>query len=341
MSDAYKKAGVDLNAGYEVLKEVKKMSGNAQLGAFGGLFPLAADAVENGPVLVAGTDGVGTKLLVAIAANQHTTIGIDLVAMCVNDILAQGAKPQFFLDYLGLGHTDTTRVKAILQGVVTGCQQAGTVLIGGETAEMPDMYGEDHYDLAGFAVGIANKADLLSPDNVRAGDILIGLQSNGLHSNGFSLVREILFKQHQFKLSHVFPELGHDLQTELLRPTKIYADAILPLLQEKRVTSIAHITGGGLIENVARALPTGLSAQFTVGAWPIPPIMSLLADLGHLSTTDLRSTFNLGLGMVLIVHPEQLAAVMASLAQQQQVCYQVGQVVDYGDPVTFQEAQHA
>ncbi|MFC6294982.1 phosphoribosylformylglycinamidine cyclo-ligase [Lactiplantibacillus daoliensis] len=341
MSDAYKKAGVDLNAGYEVLKEVKKLSGNAQLGAFGGLFPLAAEAVGNEPVLVAGTDGVGTKLLVAIAANQHTTIGIDLVAMCVNDILAQGAKPQFFLDYLGLGHTDTDRVKAILQGVVAGCQQAGTALIGGETAEMPDMYGQDHYDLAGFAVGIANKADLLSPENVQAGDILIGLPSNGLHSNGFSLVRDILFKQHQFELSHVFPELGHDLKTELLRPTQIYVDAILPLLQQKCVASIAHITGGGLIENVARALPTGLSAQFTVGTWPIPPIMSLLGELGNLSTTDLRSTFNLGLGMVLIVHPDQLATVTASLTQQQQVFYQVGQVTDHGEPVTFQEASHA
>lgn len=341
MSDAYKKAGVDLNAGYEVLKEVKQLSGNSQLGAFGGLFPLAAEAVGNEPVLVAGTDGVGTKLLVAIAAKQHTTIGIDLVAMCVNDILAQGAKPQFFLDYLGLGHTDTARVKAILKGVVAGCQQAGTVLIGGETAEMPDMYGQDHYDLAGFAVGIANKADLLSPDNVRAGDVLIGLPSNGLHSNGFSLVRDILFKQHDFALDHVFPELGHDLQTELLRPTKIYVESVLPLLQQKCVASIAHITGGGLVENVARALPTGLSAQFTVGRWPVPPIMSLLGQLGELSPADLRSTFNLGLGLVLIVHPDQLATVTATLDQQQQAYYQVGRVTDHGEPVVFQEADHA
>ncbi|MFC6182313.1 phosphoribosylformylglycinamidine cyclo-ligase [Lactiplantibacillus daowaiensis] len=339
MSDAYKKAGVDINAGYEVLKTVKEMSGNAQLGAFGGAFPLS-DAPD-APVLVAGTDGVGTKLLVAIAAKQHTTIGIDLVAMCVNDILAQGAQPQFFLDYLGLGHTDQARVKAILQGVVTGCEQAGTALIGGETAEMPDMYGQDHYDLAGFAVGVATRADLLQPENVQAGDVLIGLPSNGLHANGFSLVRDILFKQHDFALDHIFPSLGHELQTELLRPTKIYVASVLPLLKQKLVASIAHITGGGLIENVARALPTGLAAHFQMGSWPIPAIMPLLADLGQLTTTDVRNTFNLGLGMVLVVHPEQVAAVKATLTTQQQPFYEVGQVTTGSTPVVFEEAAHA
>jgi len=340
VSDAYKRAGVDINAGYEVLKTVKQMSGNAQLGAFGGLFPLTTDAVANEPVLVAGTDGVGTKLLVAIEAHQHTTIGIDLVAMCVNDILAQGATPQFFLDYLGLGHTDQQRVKDILAGVVDGCKQAHTALIGGETAEMPDMYGQDHYDLAGFAVGIANRADLLTPENVQAGDVLIGLPSNGLHSNGFSLVRDILFKQHDFKLDHVFEELGHDLQTELLRPTTIYVDSVQPLLQAKLVASIAHITGGGLIENVARALPNGLSASFKVGSWPVPAVMTLLAELGDLSVTDLRSTFNLGLGMVLAVHPENVAAVTASLTASQQAYYQVGTVQTGATPVVFEEAGH-
>ncbi|VDG32970.1 phosphoribosylformylglycinamidine cyclo-ligase [Lactobacillus pentosus] [Lactiplantibacillus mudanjiangensis] len=341
MSDAYKQAGVDIDAGYAVLKTIKQMSGNTQLGAFGGLFPLTSSDVANEPVLVAGTDGVGTKLLVAIAAQQHTTIGIDLVAMCVNDILAQGARPQFFLDYLGLGHTDQTRVKAILQGVVAGCKQAGTSLIGGETAEMPDMYGNDHYDLAGFAVGIANRADLLTPDNVRAGDVLIGLPSNGLHANGFSLVRDILFKQHHFELTHQFAELDHDLQTELLRPTQIYVASVLPLLQQKLVASIAHITGGGLIENVARALPAGLSAQFDLGSWSVPPIMSLLAKLGELTPSDMRSTFNLGLGMVLMVHPENLAATKAVLAAGQQAYVEVGRVNAGNTPVAFQEAAHA
>ena len=340
MSDAYKRAGVDINAGYEVLKTVKKMSGNTQLGAFGGLFPLKPATTANEPVLVAGTDGVGTKLLIAIAAGQHTTIGIDLVAMCVNDILAQGARPQFFLDYLGLGHTDQERVKAILAGVVTGCQQAHVALIGGETAEMPDMYGSDHYDLAGFAVGIANRAELLSPANVKAGDQLIGLPSNGLHSNGFSLVRDILFKQHDYQLTTVFEELGHDLQTELLRPTTLYVDAVQPLLEQKLVTSIAHITGGGLIENVARALPTGMSAQFDLDSWPVPPIMPLLARLGGLTATDVRATFNLGLGMVLIVHPDQVAAVTTSLTANQQTYYQVGTVQAGSTPVVFTEATH-
>ncbi|CAM3140774.1 phosphoribosylformylglycinamidine cyclo-ligase [Lactiplantibacillus plajomi] len=340
MSDAYKKAGVDINAGYEVLKTVKQMSGNAQLGAFGGLFPLAKNAVADEPVLVAGTDGVGTKLLVAIQADRHTTIGIDLVAMCVNDILAQGARPQFFLDYLGLGHTDQARVKSILEGVVACCQQAGTQLIGGETAEMPDMYGQEHYDLAGFAVGIANRKDLLDPQNVRAGDVLIGLPSNGLHANGFSLVRDILFKQHDFALNHQFDGFDHDLQTELLRPTKIYVSEVAPLLQGKLVTSIAHITGGGLIENVARALPAGLSAQFKLGSWPVPPIMTLLAELGHLNADDVRSTFNLGLGMVLIVHPENLAAVRASLSAVAAPYYQVGTVTTGSPAVDFVEADH-
>lgn len=341
VSDAYKKAGVDINAGYEVLKTVKQMSGNAQLGAFGGLFPLSSASVANDPVLVAGTDGVGTKLLVAIAADQHTTIGIDLVAMCVNDILAQGALPQFFLDYLGLGHTDQDRVKAILAGVVEGCRLAHTKLIGGETAEMPDMYGQEHYDLAGFAVGIADRQNLLSPQNVRSGDVLIGLPSNGLHSNGFSLVRQILFKTHTFALDHVFNELGHDLQTELLRPTKIYVNACAPLLKAKSVAAIAHVTGGGLIENVARALPTGLTAEFNVGSWPVPPIMTLLAQLGDLTTTDVRSTFNLGLGMVLIVHPADVDAVTTSLKQSDEPYYLVGRVTAAkADPVVFREAEH-
>lgn len=340
MSDAYKKAGVDLTAGYDALKTVKQLSGNDQLGAFGGLFPLANQDLTADPVLVAGSDGVGTKLLVAIAAHQHATIGVDLVAMCVNDVLAQGAQPLFFLDYLGLGKIESARVQAILTGVVSGCRQAGAQLIGGETAEMPDMYAQDHYDLAGFAVGIANRRDLLTPANVRPGDVLIGLPSNGLHANGFSLVRDILFKQHDFSLTDVLPELGHSLQEELLRPTRIYVNSVLPLLAQHHVASIAHITGGGLIENVARALPKGLCAELTVGSWPVPAIMSLLGQLGQLTPQDLRETFNLGLGMVLVVHPEHLAATLRQLAAVDQPVYQVGQVVTGTTPVAFKEVAH-
>lgn len=340
MSDAYKKAGVDLTAGYDALNTVKQLSGNEQLGAFGGLFSLVNQDLTEDPVLVAGSDGVGTKLLVAIAAHQHATIGVDLVAMCVNDVLAQGARPLFFLDYLGLGKTESARVQAILTGVVSGCRQAGAQLIGGETAEMPDMYAQDHYDLAGFAVGIANRRDLLTPTNVRPGDVLIGLPSNGLHANGFSLVRDILFKQHDFALTDVLPELGHSLQEELLRPTRIYVNSVLPLLTQRYVASIAHITGGGLIENVARALPTGLSAELMVGSWPVPAIMPLLGQLGQLTSQDLRETFNLGLGLVLVVHPEHLAATVNQLAAVDQPAYQVGQVTTGATPVVFKEAAH-
>ncbi|MCH4123069.1 MAG: phosphoribosylformylglycinamidine cyclo-ligase [Levilactobacillus sp.] len=339
MSDAYKKAGVDLTAGYAALKTVKQLSGNDQLGAFGGVFPLAGQDLTD-PVLVAGSDGVGTKLLVAIAAHQHTTIGIDLVAMCVNDVLAQGARPLFFLDYLGLGKTESARVQAILTGVVAGCRQAGTQLIGGETAEMPDMYTQDHYDLAGFAVGIVSRQDLLDPDNVRAGDVLIGLPSNGLHANGFSLVRDILFKQHDLPLETVLPELGHSLQEELLRPTQIYVESVWPLLAQHRIASMAHITGGGLIENVARALPSGLSAELALGSWPVPAIMTVLSRLGQLTPQDLRETFNLGLGMLLVVHPEQVAATLAQLAAVNQPAYRVGRVGVGETPVVFKEATH-
>ncbi|WP_367294724.1 phosphoribosylformylglycinamidine cyclo-ligase [Levilactobacillus yonginensis] len=346
MSDAYKKAGVDINAGYQVLKTVKEMSGNTQLGAFGGLFPLPLTDLVQDPVLVAGTDGVGTKLLVAITAHRHTSIGIDLVAMCVNDVLAQGARPLFFLDYLGLGHTEERRVADILEGIVAGCHEAGVALTGGETAEMPDMYGQEHYDLAGFAVGLADRADLLHPERVSPGDILIGLSSNGLHANGFSLVRDILFKQNDYQLTQEIPELGHSLQEELLRPTAIYVNQVLPLLQRKLVTGIAHITGGGLVENVARVLPKGLQAQFVLGSWPVPPIMTFLETAGNLTPTDMRETFNLGLGMVLVVHADKVPAVLASLRANGQPAYEVGSVT-INDPdivdsptVSFKEAGH-
>lgn len=346
MSDAYKKSGVDINAGYQVLKTVKEMSGNAQLGAFGGLFPLPLADTGQDPVLVAGTDGVGTKLLVAIAAHQHTSIGIDLVAMCVNDVLAQGARPLFFLDYLGLGHTEKQRVADILEGVVAGCREAGVALIGGETAEMPDMYGQDHYDLAGFAVGLAAQADLLHPERVYPGDILIGLASSGLHANGFSLVRDILFKQNDYQLTQEIPELGHSLQEELLRPTAIYVNQVRPLLERKLVAGIAHITGGGLVENVARVLPNGLQAQFTLGSWPVPAVMTFLEKAGNLTSTDMRETFNLGLGMVLVVHADKVPEVMANLKASGQPAYEVGSVAiknpDSVDSpaVSFKEAGH-
>lgn len=324
--DAYKKAGVDINAGYQLVSQIKNLTQNEALGSFGGLFPLDIGPFQN-PVLVAGTDGVGTKLLVAIQANQNTQVGIDLVAMCVNDVLAQGAKPLFFLDYIGTGHLDAIQTKDILTGVVAGVKQAGTVLLGGETAEMRDMYHDQHYDLAGFAVGIADKKQLLLADNTQVGDVLIGIASNGLHSNGFSLVRNILFKQHDYTLTDTLPGHQQDLQTELLKPTRIYVDSVYPLVQQNQIHAIAHITGGGLIENVGRILNGKLDAEINVDAWPLPQIMQSLQTLGQLTFSDMTNTFNLGIGMVLAVDAKHVKYVINALQQAGEQAYQIGKLI--------------
>lgn len=334
--DAYKKAGVDINAGYKLVDEIKKLSHNDALGAFGGMFPLALGQYKK-PVLVSGTDGVGTKLLVAIQAGLHETIGIDLVAMCVNDVLAQGAKPLFFLDYLGIGHLDQTQAKEILTGVVNGVSQAGAKLVGGETAEMPDMYQHGHYDLAGFTVGIADQDKLLKTTDLQAGDVLLGLASNGLHSNGFSLVRDILFKQHHYSLDDRLPGCELDLKHELLRPTRIYVKSVLPLIEQGLIQSIAHITGGGLIENVGRILPADLNAEFDPTSWKMPAIMKNLQTIGQLSFEDMTNTFNLGLGMVLAVRPADKSQVMAELKQAGETVYQVGKLVTGSKKVVIRE----
>ncbi|WP_283679636.1 phosphoribosylformylglycinamidine cyclo-ligase [Lentilactobacillus sp. Marseille-Q4993] len=309
--DAYKKAGVDIDAGEQLVDSIKEMTHDSGLGAFGGMLPLK-DFMTPDPVLVSGTDGVGTKLLVANQANKHNTIGIDLVAMCVNDVLAQGAKPLFFLDYLGTGALKTIVASDVIAGVVEGTKQAGAKLIGGETAEMPAMYGNGHYDLAGFAVGIADRSALLDKNDVAEGDVLIGIDSNGLHSNGYSLVRDILFNQNDVKLTDIID--GHSYGEELLRPTRIYVNSVLPLIQDKLVVSAAHITGGGLLDNVARILPTGLNAEVDSSKWKIPAIMTELKRLGGLSATDMERTFNLGIGFVLVVKPEKVDEVLAKLA---------------------------
>lgn len=324
--DAYKKAGVDINAGYQLVDQIKNLAHNDSLGSFGGLFTLEIGSYQE-PVLVAGTDGVGTKLLIAIQANKNTQVGIDLVAMCVNDVLSQGAKPLFFLDYLGTGHLDQGQAKDIITGVIEGVKQAGAMLLGGETAEMPDMYTTQHYDLAGFAVGIADKQQLLTAENTKNGDVLIGLASNGLHSNGFSLVRDILFKQNNFSLHETLPGYDHDLQTELLKPTRIYVDAVYPLIQQELVHTIAHITGGGLIENVGRILAKDQRAEINVATWPMPKIMHSLQELGQLTFTDMTQTFNLGIGMVLAVDPANVEKVMTLLQESGERVYQIGRVV--------------
>lgn len=329
--DAYEKAGVNIAAGETVVtnlqQQLQKLNGTnvlGGLGAFAGLYQLPE---QQQPVLVAGTDGVGTKLLLAIESGRRTTVGQDLVAMCVNDVVAQGAQPLFFLDYLALAQTEPQQVAELMQGIIAGCQQSGMALLGGETAEMPDMYAKGHYDLAGFAVGVAEKSALLTPDNVQAGDILIGLPSSGLHSNGFSLVRQLLFKDRDYHFTDTPAELGGaNLLDTLLTPTQIYVQALQPLLQQKLLVGAAHITGGGLLDNVPRMLPAGLQAQLNLASWPQPPIFKWLCQLGELSTAAAYTTFNMGIGMVLAIHPENLAQVQAQLAQQHQVNYQIGTV---------------
>ncbi|GAF40678.1 phosphoribosylformylglycinamidine cyclo-ligase [Agrilactobacillus composti DSM 18527 = JCM 14202] len=329
--DAYKAAGVDIAAGDAAVAKIAALTKDQKdphvlggIGGFGALYELPTDVKQ--PVLVSGSDGVGTKLLVAIAAHKHDTIGEDLVAMCVNDILAQGAKPLYFLDYLGIHGVDPAAVAEIVAGVQAGCAKGQLALIGGETAEMPDMYAPDHYDLAGFAVGLVAKAKMLTPDKVAAGDVLLGLPSSGLHSNGFSLIRQLLFKDHDFKLDALIPALGQDLASVLLTPTRIYTPDLLPLLQQDLIAAAAHITGGGLVENLPRAIPADLAVTIDWDAWQVPAVFTWLQALGQLTAQDMLQTFNLGIGMTLMVHPKNLAAVTQCFKQAGTTYFELGQV---------------
>lgn len=333
MGNAYTKAGVDVEAGYEVVERIKKHVQRTErigvmgaLGGFGGCFDLSAVEVKE-PVLISGTDGVGTKLMVAIQENKHDTIGIDCVAMCVNDIVAQGAEPLYFLDYIATGKNRPERLEQVVAGVAEGCLQAGAALIGGETAEMPGMYGENDYDLAGFAVGIAEKRQLITGENIREGDVLLGLSSSGIHSNGYSLVREIFFKTHQFTGESLIPELNEKpLGSVLLTPTKIYVNSILPLIKQELVNGIAHITGGGFVENIPRMLPENLSAEIQLGSWPVLPIFTTLENYGQIPTMEMYEIFNMGIGMVLAVSPEKVSAVQTILNELDESCHVIGKV---------------
>jgi phosphoribosylformylglycinamidine cyclo-ligase len=330
MSQHYQDAGVSLDAGYESVRRIKAHTERTRnlgmmgsIGAFGGLFDLAPYAVKD-PVLVSGTDGVGTKLKLAMLANTHDTVGIDCVAMCVNDVLAQGAKPLFFLDYLAMGRLDPLRVEALVKGVADGCVQAGCALIGGETAEMPDFYPDGDYDIAGFCVGIAERTKLQSPQNVHAGDAVIGLASSGLHSNGYSLVRKILFKDHKHTLEEPFGETT--LGEVLLKPTTIYVKPVLDVLDRVAVHGIAHITGGGFYENMPRCIQATQGLRITQGSWPIPPIIDLLRQEGELSIDELYHVFNMGIGMILIVDPAHVTETLSILHAHHQAAYRIGEV---------------
>ncbi|MGX6971119.1 phosphoribosylformylglycinamidine cyclo-ligase [Vagococcus bubulae] len=337
MSTAYEKSGVNVEAGYEVVERIKSHTKKTErlgmmsaLGGFGGCFDLSQYDVKE-PVLVSGTDGVGTKLMIAIEADKHDTIGIDCVAMCANDILAQGAEPLFFLDYIATGKTYPEKIEKIVEGVANGCVESNMALIGGETAEMPDMYGQNDYDLAGFAVGLAEKSELIDSSTISEGDVLIGIASSGIHSNGFSLVRQILFKDHDYKLDTVLEDMGgQTLKEILLTPTKLYIKSVLPLIKMKKIKGIAHITGGGFYENIPRMLPENVSASIKKGSWPVLPVFKSLQRLGDISEKDMFSTFNMGIGMVLAVDKEDSQTVLDYINDQGELAYNIGQV-DLGE----------
>ncbi|MBU5347860.1 phosphoribosylformylglycinamidine cyclo-ligase [Paenibacillus lautus] len=345
MSDTYKQAGVDIAAGNEAVERMKKHVKTTfrpevmtDLGGFGALFKLNKDQYEE-PVLVSGTDGVGTKLKLAFAMDQHDTIGIDAVAMCVNDIVVQGAEPLFFLDYLACDKVIPSKIESIVKGIADGCNQAGCSLIGGETAEMPGMYSEGEYDIAGFTVGIVDKSKMINGSNIAAGDTVIGLASSGVHSNGFSLVRKLLLEDAGYSLQQELPELGGRLGDVLLAPTKIYVKPLLGLLKEIEVKGMAHITGGGFIENIPRMLPDGVNVDIEYGSWPILPIFKLMQEKGSISNKDMFTTFNMGIGMVLVVKEQDADGVLQYLRSAGEEAYVIGRVTEGERIVTFTGAE--
>ena len=321
-SESYRAAGVDITAGYKAvelmqshIKRTKTAGVLSGIGDFGGLFGLDLAGMKE-PVLVSGTDGVGTKLKLAFLLDKHDTVGIDCVAMCVNDVICCGAKPLFFLDYIAVGKNVPEKVAQIVSGVAEGCVQAGAALIGGETAEMPGFYPVDEYDLAGFAVGIADKSKLLDKSAMQAGDVIIGLRSSGVHSNGFSLVRRALDVEHADLTAPVAELGGKSLGETLLAPTRIYVKQVLAVLEQVTVKGISHITGGGFYENIPRSLAKGLSAKIRKADVPVLPIFDLIARAGGVSERDMFNTFNMGIGMTLIVSPEEADCALSILREQ-------------------------
>lgn len=331
-SESYKAAGVDVTAGYKAVELMKSSVAStftkgalSGIGGFGGLFELDLTGIEK-PVLVSGTDGVGTKLKLAFLMDKHNTVGIDCVAMCVNDIICAGAKPLTFLDYVAVGKNIPQRVADIVSGVADGCRQAGASLVGGETAEMPGFYSPDEYDLAGFSVGVVDKSRILDNENVKAGDAIISLASSGVHSNGFSLVRKV-FDIENANLNEYYPELGKALGEELLTPTRIYVKAILALMDKVQIKSISHITGGGFYENIPRALPSGLTAKIDKKSLVIPPIFKLIQQKGGIDERDMFNTYNMGTGMCVIVPQSEVEIALKVLAEAGETVRVIGEVV--------------
>ncbi len=336
-SDAYAAAGVDITAGYRSVELLKRHVARtvipgvySDVGGFGGMFELDLAGTEH-PVLVSGTDGVGTKLRLAFLMDKHDTVGIDCVAMCVNDVICSGAKPLFFLDYIACGKNVPERIADIVKGVADGCVQAGAALIGGETAEMPGFYPEDEYDLAGYCTGVVDKEKIIDNKTMRAGDVVIALPSSGVHSNGFSLVRKVFDVEHAVLKAPMAQLGGKSLGETLLTPTKIYVKPILALLEKVAVRGISHITGGGFYENIPRSIPEGLCAKIDKSAVRVLPIFDLIAKTGKISERDMFNTFNMGVGMSVVVPADQAEEALAILQANGEDAYVIGEIVEADD----------
>ncbi len=333
MNDTYKKAGVDIELANSIINKVKPLihSTNipgvvSEIGNFAGLFSLSQEKLTD-PILVSGTDGVGTKLMIANLINKHDTIGIDLVAMCVNDILTCGAKPLFFLDYLATGKLEEQKMIKIITGITEGCKQAGCALLGGETAEMPGFYPEGEYDLSGFAVGVVERNKIIDGKKIESGNILIGLPSSGLHSNGFSLVRKIFLDKEKMVLNKVVPGFTVTLGEELIKPTRIYVKSVLNLLNKYQINGLVHITGGGFCENIPRIIPEDLAVRINSNSWPILPIFKLIQEKAKISDREMFTTFNMGIGIIIVIKPEDKNGLIEFLKETGETSYEIGEVI--------------
>ena len=330
----YKNSGVDIEAGYRSVELMKQFVRGTMrpevlggIGGFSGAFSAKAFKDMEDPVLLSGTDGVGTKLKLAFVMNRHDTIGIDAVAMCVNDVACAGGEPLFFLDYIACGKNIPEKIADIVKGVAEGCRQAGCALIGGETAEMHGFYAKDEYDIAGFCVGVAERSKMITGEKVKAGDILLGLPSSGVHSNGFSLVRKICFDVMKFTVDTPIPEFGCTLGEKLLTPTRLYPKTCLPLIQKFDIHGMVHITGGGFYDNIPRILPEDCDAEVRADAWEVPVVFKKLQEWGNVPDKEMYRTFNMGVGMVLVVDPAEADAVRKHLKENGETFYELGKVI--------------
>ncbi|OGW39151.1 MAG: phosphoribosylformylglycinamidine cyclo-ligase [Nitrospirae bacterium RBG_13_39_12] len=337
----YKKAGVDIDEGERFVNLISPIARKTfrpevltNIGSFSALFKLDVKRFRR-PVLVSGTDGVGTKLKIAFMMDKHDTVGIDLVAMCVNDILTSGAEPLFFLDYFATGKLRPEKAAEVIRGIAAGCKEAGCSLVGGETAEMPGFYSEDEYDLSGFAVGIVDKNKIIDGSKIKEGDVIIGILSNGLHSNGYSLVRKLFFDLRKMDVNAYLPDLGTTLGKELLKPTRIYVEAFMDLRDSIRIKGMAHITGGGIPGNLSRILPKGVCANIKRGAWPVPNIFNLIENIGNVPEEDMKKTFNMGIGYVMVVSRISAGKAISLLKKSGYNAFIIGNIVKGGKGVKF------